>query len=76
MTATNERTGIRRISPSRDSTGGRPRQRRRHAEAVIQAEVRRLARALGPYRTLQEDTLRRAASADSWPGIGFETASE
>ncbi len=76
MTAPNERTGTRRISPSPGSTGGRSRQRRRHADAVIQAEVRRLARALGPDRSLQEDTLRRTARAASWHGVGFETATE
>ena len=76
MTATNERTGTRRISPSPGSTGGRSRHRRRHEDAVIQAEVRRLARALAPSRVLQTDTLRRAASADSWPGVGFESATE
>jgi hypothetical protein len=43
MTATNERTGPPR--PSRPS-GARGRHRRRHEDAVIQAEVRRLARAL------------------------------
>jgi trimethylamine:corrinoid methyltransferase-like protein len=76
MTATNERTGTRRISPSPGSTGGRSRHRRRHADAVIQAEVRRLARALGTYRVLQEDTLRRTARAASSRGVGFETATE
>ncbi|HET6867941.1 MAG TPA: hypothetical protein VFH80_18655 [Solirubrobacteraceae bacterium] len=73
MTATNERTGTRRISPSPASAdGGRSRHRRRHEDAVIQAEVRRLARALAPYRVLQEDTLRRAARAD----VGFDIAPE
>jgi hypothetical protein len=76
MTATNERTGMRRISPSPGSTGERSRHRRRHEDAVIQAEVRRLARALGPYRVLQEDTLRRAASAASWDDVGLDIASE
>jgi hypothetical protein len=76
MTATDERTGTRRISPSPASTGGRSRQRRRHENAVIQAEVRRLARALGPFRVLQEDTLRRTARAESWRGVGLDTATE
>jgi hypothetical protein len=35
-------------------------------EAVIQAEVRRLARALAPDRVLQKDALLRTAGADSW----------
>ena len=73
MTATNERTGTGRISPSRPSKDGeRSRQRRRHENAVIQAEVRRLARALAPYRALQADTLRRTAGAD----VGFDIATE
>jgi hypothetical protein len=41
---------------------------------VIQAEVRRLARALAPYRVLKRDTLRRAAGADAWHEGGFERA--
>jgi hypothetical protein len=53
MTATDERTGTRRPLPT--SPGGRSRHRRRHAEAVIQAEVRRLARALAPSRVLQTE---------------------
>jgi hypothetical protein len=76
MTATNERTGTRRISPSPGSTGGRSRHRRRHENAVIQAEVRRLARALAPSRVLPADTLRRTAGADSWHHVGFDIASE
>jgi hypothetical protein len=47
---------------------------RRHEDAVIQAEVRRLARALAPYRVLQKDTLRRAAGADAWHEGGFDRA--
>ena len=47
MTATNERTDTSRISRSRV--------RRRHADAVIQAEVRRLARALAQYRVLPSE---------------------
>jgi len=76
MTATNERTGTRRISVSPIPPGGRSRHRRRHEDAVIQAEVRRLARALGPYRGLQEDTLRPAAGAGSWHDVGFDIATE
>jgi hypothetical protein len=66
MTATNERTGTSRISRSRV--------RRRHSDAVIQAEVRRLARALAPYRVLGKDALRRTAGADSWRDDGFDRA--
>ena len=47
---------------------------RRHDEAVIQAEVRRLARALGPYGVLQRDALEQAAGALRWREGGFDTA--
>lgn len=39
---------------------------RRHDQAVIQAEVRRLARALRPYRVRQRDALKRNAGAAYW----------
>ncbi len=74
MTATNERTGTSRITRSPGSPRGRSRLRRRHEDAVIQAEVRRLARALAPYRVLQKDALRRTAGADSWHDGGFDRA--
>ena len=74
MTATNERTGTSRISRSPASPSGRSRLRRRHEDALIQAEVRRLARALAPYRVLQKDALRRTAGADSWHDDGFDRA--
>lgn len=74
MTATDERTGTSRISRSPASPGGRSRLRRRHADAVIQAEVRRLARALAPYRVLRKDALRHTAGADSWRDDGFDRA--
>ena len=74
MAATNERTGTSRITRSPGSPGGRSRVRRRHEDAVIQAEVRRLARALAPYRVLQKDALRRTAGADSWHDGGFDRA--
>jgi hypothetical protein len=74
MTATDERTGTPRITGSSDSPRGRSRLRRRHEDAVIQAEVRRLARALAPYRVLQKDALRRTAGADSWHDGGFDRA--
>jgi hypothetical protein len=47
MTAANERTGSPRVSRSPDPARARRRHRRRHEDAVIQAEVMRLARALG-----------------------------
>ena len=46
----------------------------RHDEAVIQAEVRRLARALAPYRVLRRDTLASAAGAMQWREGAFERA--
>lgn len=46
----------------------------RHEQAVIQAEMRRLARALKPYRILHRDALQRAAGADSWHDGGFDRA--
>lgn len=46
----------------------------RHDEAVIQAEMRRLARALKPYRILHRDALQRAAGADTWHDGGLDRA--
>ena len=43
---------------------------------MIQAEVRRLARALAPYRVLPRSTLRRTAGAESWQEGGFDRALE
>lgn len=43
----------------------------RHEEAVIQAEIRRLARALRPSRVMPREALARAAS---WHEGGFERA--
>jgi hypothetical protein len=47
--------------------------RRRHEEAVIQAEIRRLARALAPYGVLHHDTLEQFAGAQHWHS-GFDDA--
>ena len=52
MTATDERTGTPSQSRSPASASGSRRHRRRHENAVIQAELRRMARALGPSRAL------------------------
>jgi hypothetical protein len=46
----------------------------RHEQAVIQAEVRRLARCLKPYRILHRDALERACGAEKWHEGGFERA--
>lgn len=48
--------------------------RSRHEEAVIQAEVRRLARTLKPYRILHRDALERACGAEKWHEGGFDRA--
>lgn len=55
MTAVNERTGTPRIlqSATPDRGPARPRAGRRHEDAVIAAEVRRLARALMPQATAE-----------------------
>jgi len=47
---------------------------KRHSEAVIQAEVRRLARALRPYGVLHRNALERAAGADRWREGSFDGA--
>jgi hypothetical protein len=57
----------------------RPRDRyrrlaRRHDEAVIQAEVRRLAHALQPFGILRRDSLERVAKATKWHEGGFDRA--
>jgi|GEM_PF-4813443 len=46
----------------------------RHDEAVIQAEVHRLANALKPFRILHRDALERVAGAENWHEGGFDRA--
>ncbi|HET9718625.1 MAG TPA: hypothetical protein VFP55_00955 [Solirubrobacteraceae bacterium] len=46
----------------------------RHDSAIMQAEVRRLCRALAPYGILHHDMLREVADADAWHEGGFEAA--
>ncbi len=46
---------------------------RRHEEAVIQAEVRRLVHAIRPFGILRRDFLARESGAERWAG-GFERA--
>jgi hypothetical protein len=46
----------------------------RHHNAVLQAEVRRLARTLNQYRILHRDTLERACGAEKWHEGGFDSA--
>jgi hypothetical protein len=48
--------------------------RRRHEEAVLQAEVRRLARAIQPFGILRRDALAREAGAEHWGQVGFGSA--
>jgi hypothetical protein len=61
-----------RSEASRHASGLRT--RRRHDEAVIQAEVQRLARALRPYGVLHRDMLGRIAGTDRWYEGGFQDA--
>jgi hypothetical protein len=46
----------------------------RHDEAVIEAEVRRLANTMRPYGVLRRDALERAAGAAGWHQGGFDAA--
>jgi hypothetical protein len=46
----------------------------RHEQAVIQAEMRRLARALRPFGVLHREALKRAAGAEKWHDGGFDRA--
>lgn len=46
----------------------------RHDQAVIQAEVRRLASCLKPYRILHRDALERACGSENWHEGAFERA--
>jgi hypothetical protein len=46
----------------------------RHDNAVIQAEVRRLARTIAPFGVLHRDSLRELAHAAHWNEGGFEAA--
>jgi hypothetical protein len=47
---------------------------RRHEQAVIQAETRRLAKALKPYGILHRDALERVCGAERWHEGGFDRA--
>lgn len=46
----------------------------RHEDAVVRAEMRRLARTLEPYGILHRETLERACGADKWHEGGFDRA--
>lgn len=47
---------------------------RRHQQAILQAEVRRLLHAIGPYRVLSRDRLSQIAHAERWPERGIDGA--
>jgi hypothetical protein len=61
------------LHSARGEAAGRGKQNR-HDEAVVQAEVRRLARALGPYGVLRRHALASAAGATQWREGAFERA--
>jgi hypothetical protein len=61
----------RRVEPSGSGRGRR--WCRRHDDAVIQAEVRRLARVLRPYGVLHRTALEDAAGARRWHEGGFDS---
>lgn len=62
------------VRPGSRSGNESPRVLRRHEEAVVQAEARRLALALAPYRILHKHALERAAGATQWHEGGFDRA--
>lgn len=70
------RTDNRPAGPEIDQAydGSTRRRARRHDSAVIQAEVRRLARALRPYGVLHRDALERSVGAERWREGGFDSA--
>lgn len=47
---------------------------RRHHQAVIQAEVRRLLHAIGPYRVLSRNRLLQITHAERWSEGGLDGA--
>jgi len=61
------RSPVEAIPRSASVTGrrGSRRAHQRYDEAVIQAEVRRLARALAPFGMLHDEMLRRASGGQS-----------
>lgn len=50
------------------------RRRARHDEAIIQAEVNRLARAIQPFGIMRRAALQKAAGAEHWHQGTFDTA--
>lgn len=60
----------------RAARAARSRRRARHDEAIIQAEVNRLARAIQPFGVMRRESLQKAAGAEHWHDGGFDTALE
>lgn len=46
----------------------------RHEQAVVRAEMRRLAKALRPYGILHRNALQEACGAQKWHEGGFDRA--
>jgi hypothetical protein len=61
-------------SPRRTGATKRTRGLHRHDAAVVQAEARRLALALAPYRVLRKKTLEQVSGASRWHEGGFDQA--
>lgn len=67
-------TIVRSNGPAERAPGRRSRRGARHDDAVIQAEVRRLARTIAPFGVLHHDALRDMVDATHWNEGGFEAA--
>ena len=66
-----------RRAPIRDANHNRAAEAarlRRHHQAVLQAEVRRLLHAIGPGRVLSRDRLSQFTHAERWPDGGLDAA--
>jgi hypothetical protein len=61
-------------SQARDLARAYQRRVARRDQAVLQAEVRLLSRALAPYGVLSRRSLSRAAHAERWRAGGFDQA--
>jgi hypothetical protein len=62
------------ISYGNHSRAAEADRQRRHHQAVIQAEVRRLLYAIGPYRVLSRDRLSQITHAERWHEGGLDSA--
>jgi hypothetical protein len=63
-------------SRSRAARAETSRRRARHDEALIQAEVNRLARAIQPFGIMGRESPQKAAGAEHWHESGFDSALE